>query len=392
VFLALAAFSFSMLGAFLVRSGVLTSVHAFAVDPTRGVLLLAILGVSAGAGFALFAWRAPSLAQGGVFAPVSRESALVLNNILLAAATATVLLGTLFPLIREAATGEAISVGPPYFNLTFTPLMAALLILLPAGPLLAWKRGDARGVVQRLWVAALIAVGLGLLTLVLVSPRHGWGAAGVGLGAWLIVGALVEILERVRAFRAPAGETFRRLTGLPRGAWGMTLAHLGLGVFVLGAVFETTWKVEAAETLPIGGALDAGAYHVVLQGIGEVEGPNYDAERAQLAITRNGQPICAPSPERRFYPAGGQTTSEVGLCYQGMSHVYVVLGERRQGEAGEPVWLVRAYWNPWASLIFIGPVIMALGGLVSLSDRRLRLGVARRREQAVPGAPAEQPA
>jgi cytochrome c-type biogenesis protein CcmF len=392
VFLALAAFSFSMLGAFLVRSGVLTSVHAFAVDPTRGVLLLAILGVSAGAGFALFAWRAPSLAQGGVFAPVSRESALVLNNILLAAATATVLLGTLFPLIREAATGEAISVGPPYFNLTFTPLMAALLILLPAGPLLAWKRGDARGVVQRLWVAALIAVGLGLLTLVLVSPRHGWGAAGVGLGAWLIVGALVEILERVRAFHAPAGETFRRLTGLPRGAWGMTLAHLGLGVFVLGAVFETTWKVEAAETLPIGGALDAGAYHVVLQGIGEVEGPNYDAERAQLAITRNGQPICAPSPERRFYPAGGQTTSEVGLCYQGMSHVYVVLGERRQGEAGEPVWLVRAYWNPWASLIFIGPVIMALGGLVSLSDRRLRLGVARRREQAVPGAPAEQPA
>ncbi|HVI34376.1 heme lyase CcmF/NrfE family subunit [Phenylobacterium sp.] len=380
VFLALAAFSFSMLGAFLVRSGVLTSVHAFAVDPTRGVLLLIILGVTAGAGFGLFAWRAPGLAQGGVFAPVSRESALVLNNILLAAATATVLLGTLFPLIREAATGEAISVGPPYFNLTFTPLMAALLILLPAGPLLAWKRGDARGVLQRLWAAALISVAVGFATLLLVSPRHGWGAAGVALGAWLIVGALAEILERVRAFRAPAAESWRRLTRLPRGAWGMTLAHLGLGVFVLGAVFETSWKVEAAEALPIGGALDAGAYHVVLQDVVGVEGPNYDAERAQLSVTRNGRPICAPSPERRFYPAGGQSTSEVGICYQGLSHVYVVLGERRGG--GEaPVWLVRAYWNPWATLIFLGPAIMALGGLVSLSDRRLRLGVARRKEQ-----------
>ncbi|WP_395672167.1 heme lyase CcmF/NrfE family subunit [Phenylobacterium sp.] len=381
VFLALAAFTFSMLGAFLVRSGVLTSVHAFAVDPTRGVLLLIILGVTAGAGFALFAWRAPLLAPGGVFAPISRESTLVLNNILLAAATATVLLGTLFPLIREAATGDAISVGPPYFNLTFTPLMSALMILVPAGPLLAWKRGDLRGVLQRLWVAALIAGGVALLTLVLVSPRHGWGAAGVGMGAWLIVGALAELAERVRAFRAPAAETWRRLVGLPLGAWGMTLAHLGLGVFVLGAVFETSWKVEAAEALPVGGALDAGAYHVALQAVRDVEGPNYDAERADLVVTRNGRPICTPKPERRFYPAGGQTTSEVGICNQGLSHVYVVLGERRAGPAGEPVWLVRGYWNPWASLIFIGPAIMALGGLISLCDRRLRLGVARRKVQ-----------
>ncbi|ACG79100.1 cytochrome c-type biogenesis protein CycK [Phenylobacterium zucineum HLK1] len=379
VFLALAAFTFSMLGAFLVRSGVLTSVHAFAVDPTRGVLLLMILGVTAGAGFALFAWRAPSLPQGGVFAPVSRESALVLNNILLTAATATVLLGTLFPLIREAATGDAISVGPPYFNLTFTPLMAALLILLPAGPLLAWKRGDARGVMQRLWLAALIALGAGLLTIALVSPRKALGAAGVALGAWLIAGALAEILERVRAFRAPASESWRRLWGLPRGAWGMTLAHLGLGVFVLGAVFETTWKVEAAETLPIGGALDAGAYHVTLDAIEAVEGPNYEAERGAVTVTRDGEVICRAAPERRLYTAGGQTTSEVGLCYRGMSHVYVVLGERRDG-GPEPVWLVRAYWNPWASLIFIGPAIMALGGFVSLSDRRLRLGVGGRRE------------
>jgi cytochrome c-type biogenesis protein CcmF len=382
VFLALAAFTFSMLGAFLVRSGVLTSVHAFAVDPRRGILLLIILGVTAGAGFSLFAWRAPALSPGGVFAPVSRESALVLNNILLAAATAAVLFGTLYPLIREALTGESISVGPPYFNLTFTPLMAALLVLLPAGPLLSWKRGDAAGAAQRLWAAALIALGVGLAAYAVISPRKALGAAGIALAAWLIAGVAAELVERTRAFRAPAGESLRRLVRLPRGAWGMTLAHLGLGVFVLGACFETGWKQEAAETLPIGGSLDVGGYHLVLEQVVGVEGANYDAERGLFRVTRQGQPVCEAKPERRFFPAGGQTTSEVALCYRGLSHLYIVLGERREG-TGAPVWLARAYWNPLATLLFLGPVIMALGGLVSLSDRRLRLGVgARRREQA----------
>ncbi|CAN7445738.1 heme lyase CcmF/NrfE family subunit [Phenylobacterium sp. LjRoot219] len=390
VFLALAAFSFSMLGAFLVRSGVLTSVHAFAVDPRRGVLLLIILGVMSGAGFALFAWRAPKLSPGGVFAPVSRESALVLNNILLAAATATVLLGTLYPLIREAMTGESISVGPPYFNLTFTPLMAALLILLPAGPLLAWKRGDAQGVIQRLWAAALIAFGVGLAAYALISPRKAFAAAGLALGAWLIAGAVAEVLERTRAFRAPAAESLRRLVRLPRGAWGMTLAHLGLGVFVLGACFETGWKQETAEALPVGGALDVGGYHLVLEKVVGLEGANYDAERGLIRVTRDGRPVCEAQPERRLFTAGGQTTSEVALCYRGLSHLYIVLGEQRVSE-GAPVWLVRAYWNPLATLLFVGPVIMALGGLVSLSDRRLRLGVAaRRRAQSEP--PQEQAA
>jgi cytochrome c-type biogenesis protein CcmF len=378
VFLALAAFSFSMLGAFLVRSGVLTSVHAFAVDPTRGVLLLMILGVTAGAGFALFAWRAPTLSRGGVFAPISRESALVLNNILLAAATATVLLGTLYPLMREAATGEAISVGPPFFNLTFTPLMAALALILPAGPLLAWKRGDMHGVLQRLWIAALIALACGLAAFALISPRKAFSAAGVAMGAWLILGALAELVERTRALRAPAGEAWRRLTGLPRGAWGMTFAHLGLGVFVLGACFETGWKLEAAETLPIGGRLSLGEYSLVLDDIRNVDGPNYEAERGVLRAFKGEREICAPTPERRFYPAGGQTTSEVAICTLGVNHLYVVLGERRDAE-GQPVWLVRGYWNPWALLIFIGPAIMAIGGVISLSDRRLRIAAGRRR-------------
>jgi cytochrome c-type biogenesis protein CcmF len=381
VFLALAAFTFSMLGAFLVRSGVLTSVHAFAVDPTRGVLLLLILGVTSGAGFALFAWRAPSFARGGVFAPVSRESALVLNNVLPAAATVTVLLGTLFPLIREAATGESISVGPPYFNLTFTPLMAALLILLPAGPLLSWKRGDTLGVMQRLGLAAILALLVGALAFGLIAPRHAWGSAGVALAMWLIAGAFAELAERTRAFRVPAAESWRRLTGLPRGAWGMTLAHLGLGVFVLGACFETSWKAESAEALPIGGSLDVGGYHLTVDHIGGIDGPNYEAERALIRATRADRPVCTARPERRFYPAGGQTTSEVWICTRGLSHLYIVLGERREAAEG-PVWLVRAYWNPLALLIFLGPAVMALGGAVSLSDRRLRLGVGRKRREA----------
>jgi cytochrome c-type biogenesis protein CcmF len=161
----------------------------------------------------------------------------------------------------------------------------------------------------------------------------------------------------------------------------MTLAHLGLGVFVLGACFELGWKGEAAEALPLGGAIDVAGYHLVLETVGPVEGPNFESERAVIRVSRNGQPICTAEPNRRFYPAGNQTISGIALCYRGASHLYVVLGERRQTTAGTPVWLVRAYWNPWASLIFLGPVIMALGGLTSLSDRRLRLGVARRRKE-----------
>ncbi|MFL5296120.1 MAG: heme lyase CcmF/NrfE family subunit [Phenylobacterium sp.] len=403
LFLALGAFTFSMLGAFLVRSGVLTSVHAFAVDPKRGVLLLIILGLTAGTGFGLFAWRAPQLAKGGLFAPISRESALVLNNILLAAATTAVFLGTLFPLIREAITGEAISVGPGFFNIVFVPLMAVLAIVVPAGPLLAWKRGDLRGVSQRLALAAGLAVLAGVATLALVSPHKALGALGVAVGAWLIAGAVAELIERTRAFRVPAADSLRRLTGLPRGAWGMTLAHLGLGVFVLGACFEIGWRGEAAETLPVGGALDVAGYHLVLEHVGPVDGPNYDADQAIIRATRDGRPVCVGRPERRVYPVGGQTTSEVAICYRGPSHLYMVLGERRSDPkalGGPPVWLVRAYWNPWASLIFLGPVIMALGGVISLSDRRLRLGVAsarqarqttrRARSKNTPEGPQEQ--
>ncbi|MBU4433520.1 MAG: heme lyase CcmF/NrfE family subunit, partial [Alphaproteobacteria bacterium] len=378
-FLALAAFTFSMLGAFLVRSGVLTSVHAFAVDPTRGVLLLIMMGVAAGAGFLLFAIRAPSLNSGGLFAPVSRESAIVLNNIVLSTATATVLLGTLYPLIREAIDGEAVSVGPPFFNLTFTPVMLLALAILPAGPLLAWKRGDASAVARRLWVALAAAAVLGLVTYGLIAPRKALASLGVALGFWLIGGALTELAQRLKFPRAPLAEVWRRAVGLPRGGWGTTLAHAGLGVFVLGASFETAWRVEQAQALSLNGHFQLGAYELTLTQVGTVEGPNYLAERGMVRITdKAGRLICAAQPERRFYPTGGQTTSEVHICPRGLDDLYIVLGERRAGENGKPAWLVRAYVNPWVRLIFLGPLLMALGGAVSLSDRRLRLGVGRK--------------
>jgi cytochrome c-type biogenesis protein CcmF len=388
VFLALLTFTFAMLGAFLVRSGVLTSVHAFAVDPERGVLLLIILAIAAGAGFALFAWRAATLPSGGLFAPVSRESALVLNNIFLAAAAATVLLGTLYPLIREALTGEAISVGTPYFNLTFTPLMTVACLVLPAGPLLAWKRGDALGAAQRLWAAAALALLCGLLAFALHEPRKAFGAAGVAVGAWLILGALAELAERGRLGRAPAAETLRRWRGLPLGAWGMTLAHAGLGVFVLGAVVETGWKTEAAQVLSPGQTLTVGAYELRLEGVEALEGPNYMAERARMSARRADRVVCRPAPERRVSRAGGPTTSAVALCLRGLDDLYVVLGEQRPGVGGRPSWLVRAYHNPWARLIFLGPAIMALGGLCSLADRRLRLAAPRRRAAKTSSEPA----
>ncbi|WP_419252131.1 heme lyase CcmF/NrfE family subunit [Caulobacter sp. ErkDOM-YI] len=383
VFLALSAFTFSMLGAFLVRSGVLTSVHAFAVDPARGVLLLIMMGIAAGAGFLLFALRAPALNSGGLFAPVSRESAIVLNNIVLSTATATVLLGTLYPLIREAIDGEAVSVGPPFFNLTFTPLMLLALAILPAGPLLAWKRGDASAVMRRLWVALAAAALLGLVAYALVTPRKALASAGVALGFWLIGGALVELAERLKVLRAPIAEVWRRAVGLPRGAWGTTLAHAGMGVFVLGASFETAWRVEQAQALSLNQSFKLGAYELTLTDVGTVEGPNYLAERGLVRITdASGRVVCKAQPERRFYPTGGQTTSEVHICPKGLDDLYIVLGERRAGEGGKPAWLVRAYVNPWVRLIFLGPLLMAIGGAVSLSDRRLRLGVGRKASEA----------
>jgi cytochrome c-type biogenesis protein CcmF len=386
VFLALAAFSFSMLGAFLVRSGVLTSVHAFAVDPRRGAILLVILGLAAGAGFCLFAWRAPKLAPGGLFAPISREGALVLNNLFLAAAAACVMLGTLYPLIVQAVTGEAISVGGPYFALTFGPLMVACLLILPAGPLLAWKRGDLPGALQRLWVAAALALGAGLLSYLIIAPRKIIPVIVMTVGFWLIAGSAAELAVRLNlgALRRGDGvQVWRLIKGLPRGQWGMTLAHIGVGVFVLGAACELSWRTETAQSLSVGQSMRAGAYTLTLQGLNPVDGPNFTADRATLLASPDYGASFTLTPERRFYPAQRQTTSKVAIQRRGASDVYVVLGDERPAGGGRPAWLVRVFINPLARLIFAGPLLMALGGAVSLSDRRLRVAAGRRAAASV---------
>jgi cytochrome c-type biogenesis protein CcmF len=386
VFLALAAFTFSMLGAFLVRSGVLTSVHAFAVDPRRGLILLIILGVAAGAAFALFAWRAPKLTPGGLFAPISREGALVLNNLFLAAATSCVMLGTLYPLIVQAVTGEAISVGGPYFALTFGPLMVACLLILPAGPLLAWKRGDLLGALQRLWVAALIALAAGLVSFLIIAPRKIVPVLVMTVGFWLIAGSAAELAGRLNLGalrRGDGGQVWRRLKGLPRGQWGMTLAHIGLGVFVLGAACELSWRTETAQSLVIGQSMRAGAYTLTLKNLSQVDGPNFSAHEAALLVAPDRGAPFTVTPERRFYPAQRQTTSKVAIQRRGASDLYVVLGDERPVN-GASAWLVRVFINPWARLIFAGPLLMALGGAISLSDRRIRLAAGRRATSSPP--------
>ena len=376
VFLALVAFTLSMLGTFLTRSGVLTSVHAFAVDPKRGAILLGCVALAAGVAFSLFAWRAPQMKGGGLFAPISREGALVLNNLFLSAATATVLLGTYYPEIREAISGQPISVGPPFFAMTFGPLMVVTLLIVPLGPLLAWKRGDLTGALQRLWGAAAIALVSGIAMIALVQPRSGLVAAGVALGAWVMCGAVAEVLDRIRAGRTSTDETLRRLKGLPRGAWGTTLAHFALGVFLIGACLEPSWKTENAQVLAPGQSLTVAGYQVKLNKVDSIDGPNFAAERAQIEATKNGQPACTGQPEKRVFPdAGGQSTSHVMICMQGPSDLYVVLGDARALPGGQGGWLVTAHWNPWARLIWLGPFLMALGGLISLSDRRLRYAV-----------------
>jgi cytochrome c-type biogenesis protein CcmF len=392
VFLALCAFTLSMLGAFLVRSGVLTSVHAFAVDPTRGGVLLVCLGIAACTAFGLFAWRAPQLKGGGLFAPISREGALVLNNLFLSAATVTVLIGTLYPLIKQAISNQPISVGPPFYAMTFVPLMVVTLLLVPVGPLLAWKRGDAVGALQRLWAAAAIALVAGILVMALVQPHKALTSAGVALGAWLVAGAIAELVERAKIGRASAGESFRRLKGLPRGSWGTTLAHAGLGLFVLGACFETTFKAELAQALAPGESLKVGGYELRLDKVDTVDGENFTADHAVITAIKNGKVVCTGNPERRTYPgAQGQTTSKVALCVQGPSDLYIVLGDQRTRADGTASWLIRSYWNPWVRFIWLGPVMMALGGLISLSDRRLRFALPKAARAGAPLAaePAE---
>ena len=374
ILLAIITFSLSLMGTFLVRSGVLTSVHAFAVDPARGVFILAIMGVFIGGALLLFAWRAPLLSQGGLFAPISREGSLVLNNLLLTVACAAVLVGTLYPLALEAITGEKISVGAPFFNLTFVPLIVPLLIAMQFGPLLAWKRGDLLAAAQRLTVAAIAALVV-MIVVLAVNQRGPWLAPlGIGVGIWLIMGAATEIAYRAKLFDASWSDSWRRARNLPRAAFGGALAHAGMGVMVIGLVSTTAWRSERIEALAPGGTLDIAGYHLVFAGVAPRQGPNYSERVGKFVVTRGGSPVTELTPSKRAFAVEKSATTEAGIHNSWRGDLYVVLGDQLKDGA----YSVRVYFNPMVRLIWIGAMIMFFGGGVSLSDRRLRVGAPKR--------------
>ncbi len=374
VLLAILAFSLSLLGTFLVRSGVLTSVHAFAQDPARGMYILGFLLFVTGGGLALFAWRAPKLQGGGLYQPVSREGALILNNLLLCTLAATVLLGTLYPLFLDLLTGNKVSVGPPFFNATFVPICAPLFAALCVGPFLSWKRAEIWPALVKLRLAFIVSLVAAVVAATMIDSRATLAAIAFGFGVWLIVGSLTGFVERVRN---------GRLRTLPRAFLGMTIAHAGIGVVVLGAVGTGAWNSELMQTMKPG---DRAAFHgfdIKLEQMESLQGPNYVAERATLAVSVGGKPYTILAPERRLFTVQRRQVAETAIHTNLLRDLYATLGE---GEAANG-WVIRLYYNPLAPWIWLGAALCALGGFVSLSDRRLRIGAPSRTRAAV--QPAE---
>jgi cytochrome c-type biogenesis protein CcmF len=383
ILLAIITFSLSLVGTFLVRSGVLTSVHAFAVDPARGTFILLLLLVAIGGSLALYAVRAPQLKGGGIFAPISREGALVLNNVLLCTGCATVFLGTLYPLFSDAIGGPKLSVGFPFFNRTFVPLMVPVLLAVAVGPLLAWKRGDLGGALQRLWLALAGTVLVVLVGLYVSGGGPVLAVLGLGLAAWVFLAAATEWIERVRLLSAPMGESWRRARSLPRASHGMSLAHIGFAVTVAG-IAASAWQQEGIEVVAPGGDLAIAGFVLHLDGIEKAPGPNFTADRASITVTKGGRTIAVMHPEKRFFPLQQMTTAMTAIHSNLLADLYVALGD-----SGERGWTLRVYWKPLVPWIWIGAVLMAGGGLLSLSDRRWRIGIAAR-ARAPRGARAAQ--
>jgi len=384
VLLAILTFSLSLMGTFLVRSGILTSVHAFAVDPKRGVFVLAIMALFTGGGLALFALRARDLRQGGIFAPISREGALVLNNILLTTACATVFVGTLYPLLLESLTGDKISVGPPYFDWTFGPLMVPLLLVLPFGPLLAWKRGDAYAAAQRLLVAALASLFVIALAWAVLHRGPVMAPFGLALGVFAMAGAISDLVWRVRLGSVSLEEAWRRLSGLPRSAIGTALAHFGVGMLVVGVVATSAYREERVLVMKPGEQVSIAGYDLTFRGVAPATGPNYREEAGVFDVARGGAPVTRLDPSRRLYDMPPQPTTEAGIHASWRGDLYVVLGD---GQAAGG-YAVRVYFNPLVRFIWLGALVMFIAGAISLSDRRLRVG-APGRARRIAAAPAE---
>jgi len=374
ILLAILTFSLSLIGTFLVRSGVLTSVHAFATDPTRGIFILGILIVFIGGALSLYAWRAPLLKQGGLFAPISREGALVFNNLFLTTACATVFVGTLYPLALEALTGDKISVGPPFFNATFGPLFIPLMAVMPFGPLMGWKRGDLVGAAQRL-LAAMVLAGLAVVAASAIE-RGGPVLApfGVGIAVFVMAGAVTDIAERTLVLRVPFRTALRRALGLPRSAWGTAFAHFGMGVTLLGIIGVTAWGSERIAEIKPGDHLDIAHYRFTFDGMFNRDGPNYHDAVGRFTVHRmNGELIGNMEPSRRTFPSRNMAITQAALMSRGVSQLYLSLGDPNK-DGTVPV---RLYFKPQVLMIWLGAAFMFVGGALSLSDRRLRIGAPR---------------
>jgi cytochrome c-type biogenesis protein CcmF len=386
VLLAILTFSMSLLGTFLVRSGVLTSVHAFATDPTRGVFILAILVFFIGGALSLFAFRAATLKAGGLFAPISREGSLVLNNLILTTAAATVLTGTLYPLVLEALTGEKISVGPPFFNLTFGLLMLPLLLAVPFGPLLAWKRGDMLAAGQ--WLFAAAAIGLVVAAAVMYAHSGGPVLAyfGIAMGFYMIAGAVTDLWLRAGIGKVAGNVAFRRFVGLPGSAFGTALAHIGVGVTVIGIVAVTAFETEHVVEMKPGMQVEAGGFTLTFDGMRRGQGPNYSEESGHFTVARGGTVVTDIWSSKRFYTARRMPTTEAGIRTFWFSQLYVSLGDA-MADGGI---VVRVWWKPMILCIWIGTLIMMAGGAVSLFDRRLRVGAPQKARKGKPALEAAE--
>ena len=383
ILLAILAFGFSLIGTFIVRSGVLTSVHAFATDPERGVFILGILVVFTGGALTLFAARASSMQAKGVFGIVSRESALVVNNILLAVACFVVFTGTLWPLVAEMLFDRKLSVGAPFFNMAFTPFMVILGLVLPFGAMLGWKRGKLGRAMRQLAPALIVALAIAGFFWTVQSGRSLLGPVGMFLGAWLVGGAITDILGRIGRKRE-----FGRLLRLPRADWGKTISHAGLGVCMAGIAGLMAWQEEDIRVAQVNEPFTVGAYEMELLGVERVQGPNYFSTMGEVAVRQNGEEIAHLYPEKRNYPVAKMPTTEAAIDGRFLRDIYVVIGDA-QDSGG---WSMRVYIKPLANWIWGGAILMALGGLLSLSDRRFRVAAgARKAAQAkqAKGVPAE---
>jgi cytochrome c-type biogenesis protein CcmF len=384
ILLAILTFSLSLMGTFLVRSGVLTSVHAFATDPRRGVFILAILVVFIGGALSLYAWRAPLLKQGGLFAPISREGALVFNNLFLVTACATVLIGTLYPLALESLTGAKISVGPPFFNSTFGPLFIPLMIAMPFGPLMAWKRGDLLGAAQRLLAAAVLAAVAVAAVFAITQGGPVLAPFGVGIAVFVMAGAVTDIVERTMIFRLPLRTALMRAVGLPRSAWGTAFAHFGIGVSLLGIVAVTAWGSERIAEVKPGGSLTIAHYRLTFDGVLNRAGSNYQDVVGHFTVRRGDDIVGVMEPTRRAFPDRDMATTEAALMTRGVSQLYISIGDPNK-DGSLPV---RLYFKPQVLLIWLGAGFMFFGGALSLSDRRLRIGAPRPAKNRQPKAEA----